>query len=94
MSQEIKFDNDELKTLKDIQKKYFDVQNSFGQTTIARINIDQQLEDLDKFEKELEDKLLQTRQDEKDFVDSITKKYGDGRLNIESGTFIPNEKNK
>ena len=94
MSQEIKFDNDELKTLKDIQKKYFDVQNSFGQTTIARINIDQQLEDLDKFEKELEDKLLQTRQDEKDFVDSITKKYGDGRLYIESGTFIPNEKNK
>ena len=32
--------------------------------------------------------------EEKNFVDTITKKYGDGQLNIDTGTFTPKETKK
>ena len=93
MAEEIKFDSKELETLQKIQKTYFDVQNSFGQVKIAKINLQQQTDDIFKYEEELHEKFLETRKSEKDFVDEITKKYGDGRVNLETGTFIPvNEK--
>ena len=91
---EVKFTEEELKKLKSIQKKYFDVQNAFGQVAIAKINLNQQFEDLNKYEDDLQKNFSENRKDEQNFVDEVTKKYVDGKLNLETGTFIPSNKNK
>ena len=60
MPEEVKFNEEELKTLREIQKKYFDIQNNFGRSKIARINMSRQLDDIDKYEVELQDNFLES----------------------------------
>ena len=94
MSEEIKFTDEELTKLKNIQQKYFEIQTSFGQLSIARINLHAQLDKLTVSEQELSKRFEDHKQVEKNFVDEITKKYGNGNLNVEKGTFIPVNKKK
>ena len=91
---EKKFTEEEMKKLRSIQQTYFEIQNSFGKVKIARMNLNTQIDDLDKFEENLMEKFSSNRKDETNFVDDITKKYGDGNLNLETGTFIPSSENK
>ena len=91
MADNIKFSDDELKKLKGIQEKYIEIQHRFGQTTIARMGIEQQLESLKKHETELKSKFKEIQNSESGFIDEVTDRYGDGTLNIESGEFIPNK---
>jgi len=91
---EKKFTEEEMKQLRSIQQNYFEIQNSFGKAKIARMNLQNQFEDLDTFENGLMEKSTSNRKEETNFVDEITKKYGDGNLNLETGTFIPSSENK
>tara|TARA_Y100001963_G_C6769977_1_gene444352 strand:- start:138 stop:419 length:282 start_codon:yes stop_codon:yes gene_type:complete len=91
---EKKFTEEEMKKLRSIQQNYFEIQNSFGKVKIARMNLQKQFEDLDTFEDGLMEKFTTNREDETNFVDEITKKYGDGNLNLETGTFTPSSENK
>ena len=84
MPEEVKFTEEELKQVQDIQNKYISIQNQFGQLKLAQINLDNQEIDL---EKDLEN--LQT--EEKKFLDLTTQKYGQGSLNPETGVFTPNK---
>tara|TARA_R110002020_G_C16250411_1_gene769767 strand:+ start:1090 stop:1371 length:282 start_codon:yes stop_codon:yes gene_type:complete len=91
---EKKFTEEEMKKLRGIQQSYFEIQNSFGKVKIARMNLENQMNDLVKFEDSLMEKFTSNREDETNFVDEITKKYGDGNLNLETGTFTPSNENK
>ena len=91
---EKKFTEEEMKKLRSIQQNYFEIQNSFGKVKIARMNLQKQFEDLDTFEDGLMEKFTINREDETNFVEEITKKYGDGNLNLETGTFTPSSENK
>ena len=91
---EKKFTEEEMKQLRSIQQNYFDIQNSFGKVKIARMNLQKQFEDLDTFEDGLMEKFTSNRKEETNFVDEITKKYGDGNLNLETGTFTSSSENK
>ena len=84
MPEEVKFTEEELKQVQDIQNKYISIQNQFGQLKLSQINLDNQEIDL---EKALEN--LQT--EEKKFLDLTTQKYGQGSLNPETGVFTPNK---
>jgi len=84
MPEEVKFTEEELKNVQDIQQSYLNVQNQFGQLKMAQIRLDEQ-------EVELEDALNQIQSEEKKFLDGITKKYGQGTLNPETGVFTPTE---
>tara|TARA_B100001769_G_C21527595_1_gene302626 strand:- start:74 stop:337 length:264 start_codon:yes stop_codon:yes gene_type:complete len=86
MSEVVKFNEEELKQVQNIQKSYQNVQNQFGQLKIAQIRLDEQ-------EVQLEDSLKKLQENEQNFLDGITKKYGDGSLNPETGVFTPT-KNK
>jgi lipid II:glycine glycyltransferase (peptidoglycan interpeptide bridge formation enzyme) len=81
-----KFTEDELKQVQTIPQSYANVQNQFGQLKLAQIRLDEQ-------EVELEDALKQIQSEEKKFLDEITKKYGEGTLNPETGEFTPNKSN-
>ena len=84
MPEEVKFTEDELKQVQDIQANYVNVQNQFGQLKMAQIRLDNQ-------EVELEDSLKSIQDEEKKFLDGITDKYGQGTLNPETGVFTPTE---
>jgi len=84
MPEEVKFTKDELTQVQNIQKSYQTVQNQFGQLKLAQLR-------LDNDEVALEDGLKSIQDEEKKFLDGITKKYGQGSLNPETGVFTPSE---
>ena len=91
MAEEVKFTEEEIKQVKEIQDDYFGVQQKFGQIYLAKLRIDNQekqiLEDEDTNLKELEN----VQDKESKFLKGITDKYGDGSLNPETGVFTPSE---
>ena len=84
MPKEVKFTEEELTQVQNIQKSYATVQNQFGQLKMAQIRLDEQ-------EVELEEALKSIQTEESKFLDEITKKYGQGTLNPETGVFTPNK---
>ena len=84
MPEEVKFNEDEMKQVQNIQKSYVNAQNQFGQLKLAQIRLEEQ-------ELELKTFFDSIKSEEKKFLDSITKKYGEGNLNPETGVFTPTE---
>ena len=86
-----KFSQKEMDKIKDVQSSYLGVQQAFGQLEVNRIRLEQQLDATQQASVELRDKFTETQQDEQKFIEELNKKYGDGSLNLESGTFTPNK---
>ena len=84
MSEEKKFTEDELKQVQNFQQGYLNIQNQFGQVKLAQIKLNEQ-------ESEVNSNLQSLQEEEKKFLDGITKKYGEGSLNPETGVFTPNK---
>jgi len=84
MPEEVKFTEEELKQVQNIQLSYQNVQNQFGQLKMAQIRLDEQ-------EVDLEEALKSIQSEEKKFLDGISDKYGQGTLNPETGVFTPVE---
>ena len=89
MAKEIKFTDDELKTLGDLQVSYNTITNKFGQMTIAKLNIERQLELMGDEEDKLNEELESAREEEQKILNEITEKYGPGQLDPQSGVFTP-----
>ena len=84
MPEEVKFTKDELTQVQNIQVSYQNIQNQFGQLKMAQIRLDNR-------EIDLENSLKSIQTEESKFLDEITKKYGQGTLNPETGVFTPNK---
>ena len=91
MAEDTKFTKEEMDMISKIQETYLDIQQKLGQVSLSKLKLEQQAEAIDKMEEELLENFKKTQKEEKDFVDNITKKYGDGALNPESGIFTPNK---
>ena len=91
MAEDTKFTKEEMDMISKIQETYLDIQQKLGQVSLSKLKLEQQSEAIDKMEKEILENFKKTQKEEKDFVDSVTKKYGDGTLNPESGIFTPNK---
>ena len=91
MSEETKFTEEELKQVKEIQDNYFNIQNRFGQITLAKIRLEQQLDVLDNQEEGLHKEFGDIQEKEKTFLNGVTEKYGEGSLNPDSGIFTSNK---
>ena len=87
---EVKFTKEEMNSLNEIQESYFNVQSEYGGLELARIRLEQQLDNLDSTDNKLREKFIQVQSTEKEFLDGITKKYGEGTLDQKSGIFTPN----
>ena len=88
---EVKFTEEELKQIQEIQISYTETTNKFGQLTIAKLRLSQQEESLDKEHDVLQETFSKIQDKEQTFLDTITKKYGQGSLNPETGVFTPNK---
>ena len=82
MSEEIKFTEEELKSLGDLQQSYQRITNSYGQIALAKHNLEEQ-------EAAVKSEFENTRQQEQKLLNSITEKYGPGQLNPQTGVFTP-----
>ena len=89
MAEDTKFTKEEMDMISKIQETYLDIQQKLGQVSLSKLKLEQQIQSIDKLEKELLENFKKTQKEEKDFVDGITKKYGDGTLDPESGIFTP-----
>ena len=87
MEESTKFTEEEMKTVKEIQKNYVDIQHKLGQLSVAEIRWNQQLDALNISRSELNDSFRKTQKEEKDFIKVVTEKYGDGILNPETGEY-------
>ena len=89
MSEQIKFTEEEMKTLRGLQDSYTEKQSELGQLSVQRILLNQQLDALDERQTFLENEYKKIQQKEADFVNS---KYGQGQLDPDTGVFTPNKK--
>ena len=80
---------DEIKDLNDLQQQYAEVQNLMGQLSMQKILLRQEKERWETSKEEEESRYVSIQQKERDLVDKLTNKYGDGRFNLEKGTFEP-----
>ena len=85
----VKFTDEELQSLQELQNTYASISTQFGQVKVNRINLERQIENLDDAENQLEQSWEENRQTESDLVKSLNEKYGAGSLNPTTGEFIP-----
>ena len=88
-SSEVKFTDDELKSLQDLQTNYQEKQAALGQLSVQRILVNQQMETLDIRQDELETEYTAVQQEERDLVQGLNEKYGPGQLDPQTGVFTP-----
>ena len=81
---DIKFTEEELNSIGELQTDYARINNAFGQIAVARYNLDLQ-------EDAVKNDLQETRQKEQDILNTITEKYGPGQLDPTTGVFTPIE---
>jgi len=86
---EVKFTEEELQSLNDLQVKYNTITNQFGQLAIAKLNLEKQTEVVNDQEFKLQEELEQAREEEQGILNDITEKYGPGQLDPQSGVFTP-----
>ncbi len=86
---EVKFSEDEMKSLVELQQTYANIQNALGGVSVQRMRVEAQAKDVDTAEAQLKSQFAENQTREREFVQSINKKYGDGNLNLENGVFTP-----
>ena len=89
VSDEIKFSEEELKELGDLQTSYQEKQAQLGQIAVQKILLGQQVEAIDNRQVELEGEYEEVQQTERDLVQKLNEKYGPGQLDPETGVFTP-----
>ena len=89
-SKEIKFTDEELTQLRQIQQDYVECQTAFGQVAIQKIGLQQQIDALAKSEEDYAKKYQETQAKEKEVATELNDKYGSGNLDPQTGVFTPN----
>ena len=91
MSEQIKFTDEEMKTLRGLQDSYTEKQSELGQLSVQRILLNQELNSLDEKQAFLENQYVSIQQKEKDLVKKLNDKYGQGQVDQDTGIFTPNK---
>ena len=88
---EVKFTEDEMKKLAELQQTYQNLQATFGQLRVQKILLQQQHEGLEEAEVKLEADYIDLQKSERDIVKKLNDKYGPGQLDPQTGVFTPVE---
>ena len=89
MAEEIKFTEEELKSLSDLQETYGKVQQDFGALKVRRLVLEQQLEELDNADEAVHKAYTDNQETERNLVKELNEKYGPGSLDPQTGVFTP-----
>ena len=88
-SKDVKFSDEEIQSLQDLQNSYQEKQAILGQLSVQRILLNQQLEALEALQVELETEYESVQQEERDIDQKLNEKYGPGQLDPQTGVFTP-----
>ena len=91
MSEPIKFTDEESKQVVDIRNKYQDIQIKFGEFALYKLKVEEDYENLNRLEESLRKEYKTTQSTESSLIESLTTKYGTGKLNPSTGEFTPDE---
>jgi len=89
MAEDIKFTEDEMTSLKQLQEDYTTKQEQLGQISVQRILLNQQIESLEQRQEQLEKEYVEVQQREQSLVKTLNDKYGQGQLDPNTGVFTP-----
>ena len=89
MADEIKFTEDELKSLNELRETYGKVQADFGALKVRRLVLEQQLEELDNADEAVHKAYTDNQETERKLVQELNEKYGPGSLDPQTGVFTP-----
>jgi hypothetical protein len=89
MTESVKFTEEEMKQINNLQQSYMNIQSSLGQLAVNKIRTKKQLSDIEVAEENLQEQFTNNQKEETKFVESINKKYGDGNLDLNTGVFTP-----
>ena len=89
MADEIKFTDEELKSLSELSQGYQNIQAAFGQMRVQKILLEQQKDGLEEAEVKMEADYAENQEKERDLVKELNDKYGPGQLDPQTGVFTP-----
>ena len=89
MAEDIKFTEDEMTSLKQLQEDYTTKQEQLGQLSVQRILLNQQIDSLQQRQEQLEKEYVEVQQREQGLVKTLNDKYGQGQLDPNTGVFTP-----
>tara|TARA_B100000287_G_scaffold408300_1_gene434500 strand:- start:506 stop:802 length:297 start_codon:yes stop_codon:yes gene_type:complete len=78
------FSQEEIDKLKTLRTEINNLAFQFGDLYIQKVKIEE-------LEKELKEKLKSLEEEESKIAKSLSDKYGDGSIDLESGTFTPSK---
>jgi len=85
----VKFSEEELQSLQELQNTYAGISTQFGQLKVSKMNLERQFNSLEQSEDALEKAWDDNREKETELVQSLTEKYGPGSLNPQTGEYTP-----
>jgi hypothetical protein len=88
---EIKFTSEEMEQISKLQSRYQSTIFQLGETQIRKKSVDLETEYLKKVEDNLIEEYKKIQTDEGNLLQQLTEKYGEGSLNINTGTFNPKQ---
>ena len=89
MADEIKFTDEELKSLQELSQSYQNIQASFGQLKVQKILNQQQADALEEAEVKMDSDYKDIQDNERKLVENLNEKYGPGQLDPQTGVFTP-----
>ena len=89
MADEIKFTDEELKSLQELSQNYQNIQASFGQMKVQKILNQQQADALEEAEVKMDADYKDIQDSERKLVEELNEKYGPGQLDPQTGVFTP-----
>jgi helix-turn-helix protein len=81
MSKEVKITDEEMDQIKSIRDGFDTLTVKFGQ-------VEMELSNLNKTKQVLETQFFDVKAKEQEIIKSITDKYGDGELDVNTGVFV------
>lgn len=94
MSEEIRFTNEEMQQISKLQSRYQSTIFQLGESQLRKKSVELELENLKQIEEKLIGEYKSVQNDENSLLQQLTDKYGEGSLNIKTGTFTPKTKSE
>ena len=83
----------EVKLTTDELSEILELNNDYQNILIRKVHIEKEQEQISKLEKEYYASYTEVEKQEKNFKDRITRKYGEGEIDLEAGIYIRTENN-
>ena len=89
MSEQIKFSEEEIAEIKQVQANYQKLGLDLVQIKLAILNAKNQVDTYESEEKMLTERILDLNEAERTIAKNLEEKYGKGEIDLESGVFTP-----